>query len=99
MRIILAMLVLAALLTSAGAQDQLEDRLTDAVRDQMQQMLANACNTEALKKDRVACLERKVEVLAAQVLALHKDVPRMIDRGVKAALEPRVFRNAAEEAR
>jgi hypothetical protein len=96
----LAMLVLAlAVPLSAGAQDRFEVQLADRVRDQMQQALENACNTEALKNDRVACLERKVELLAGQVVALHKSLPGMIDRGVKAALEPRVYRNAAEQAR
>jgi hypothetical protein len=99
MKVVLAVLVLVAVSLSAGAQDRFEELLAETTRDRMQQLLDAACNTEALKKDRVACAERKIEVLAGHVQALQKDLPRMIERGVKAALEPRVFRNAAPEAR
>jgi len=100
MRILPAMLVLAvALSLPAGAQDQVQEQLADAIGDRMQQLLEKACDTEALRNDKVACLERKVELLVGQIVALHKSLPGMIDRGVKAALEPRVFRNSAEDAR
>jgi hypothetical protein len=99
MKIVLAMLILVAVSLSAGAQDRFNELLAEGARKRMQQALDNACAAEALKNDRTACLERKVEVLADQLLMLQAELPRMIDRGVKAALEPRVFRNAGQEAR
>jgi hypothetical protein len=50
------------------------------------------CAAPELKDDKVACLERRVQVLSGQLAALTRDLPKLIDERVKQALEPRLHR-------
>lgn len=52
----------------------------------------NVCASGALSTDKVACLERKVEILTRDLADLRRELPRLIEQGVREALEPRVHR-------
>lgn len=58
----------------------------------VQHFINNLCDTDSLRNDKMACLERKVEALNTQLAGLRRDLPRLIDERVKYALQPRVHR-------
>jgi hypothetical protein len=64
----------------------------DCVRTMWTLRYEEICNTDELKGDKVACLERKVDALTRELAQLQRDLPRLIEEGIRAALEPRLHR-------
>ena len=58
----------------------------------MEQNMARLCDTDELKADKAACLERKVEFLTRELFNLRRDLAGLIKQGVREALEPRVHK-------
>lgn len=52
----------------------------------------DVCDTKALKKDRVACLERRLQALDRELAQMRHDIPRLVEEGVRAAMRPRVHK-------
>jgi hypothetical protein len=58
----------------------------------VEQAIAEICNTDTLKNDKVACLERRVEALTRELSNLRRQIPRMVEEGIRKGLEPRIHK-------